>query len=394
MIKQLKISFPIALSGLLLLVVVGGVGGATIQDDKKKTEDQGEVKLNATLVQVPIVAADRSGRFVVDLSKDDFTLVDDGKRQEISLFSSVKQSFNAVLILDTSNSAEDRLRAMQQTALTFAREVGGGDKMMVMSFDNEVRQLTDFTSDQKEIESAIKGTESGFGKLLYEAVMRGLDQLKETEGRRALILFSDGIDLKSIDATAEDTFKKAEEIGAAIYVIKFDTRWWIEADVRRQEAENKQSNLPFSVDGRIPLPPEFGGPDPDPKKKSGPRIEIGERKSPHITVIDGISGRTVSTKDVPPDKISQQLNQVYGEANDYIETLATRTGGMVFSADTFGNTEAAFAMIADELRNQYMIGFYPRNERRDGKYRKIKVEVKRKDIRIRARQGYRLPPQD
>ena len=370
-----------------------GAGGAARQDDRKKTDDQDTVKLDATLIQVPIIAADRAGRFVVDLSRDDFTLLDDGKRQEISLFSAVRQPFNAVLILDTSNSAEDRLGAMQETALTFAREVSPGDKMMVMSFDNEVRQLTDFTADHKEIEASIKGTESGFGKLLYEAVMRGLDQLKDKEGRRALILFSDGVDMRSIDASAEDTFRKAEEIGAVIYVIRFDTRWWIEADVRRQEAESKQANLPFSVDGRIPLPPDFGGPDPDGKKKTGPRIEIGPPKSPPITITDGISGRTVSTKDVPPDKVTQQLNQVYGDANNYLETLATRTGGMVFAAETFGNTEAAFAMIADELRNQYMIGFYPRNERRDGKYRKIKVEVKRKDIRVRARQGYRLPPQ-
>ncbi|HVF89136.1 MAG TPA: VWA domain-containing protein [Blastocatellia bacterium] len=389
--KHFKISSIIALSGILLLLA-GAVGGATPQSDKK-SEGEDAVKLNATLVQVPIVAADKSGRFVVDLSKDDFTLIDDGKRQEISLFSAVKQSFNAVLILDTSNSAEDRLGAMQQTALTFASQLSPGDKMMVISFDNEVRQLTDFTSSRKEIEAAIKGTESGFGKLLYEAVMRGLDQLKEAEGRRALILFSDGVDMKSIDASAEDTYRKAEEIGAAIYVVRFDTRWWIEADVRRQEAENKQANLPFSIDGRIPLPPDFGGPDPNPKK-TGPRIEIGAPKSPPITVIDGISGRTVSTKNAAPDKVSQQLNRVYGEANTYLETLAARTGGAVFAAETFGNTEAAFAMIADELRNQYMIGFYPRSDRRDGKYRKIKVEVNRKDIRLRARQGYRLPPQD
>jgi VWFA-related protein len=392
MIKPFRISSLIALSGILSLAFVGAVGAAR-QDDRKKSEDQDAVKLDATLIQVPIIAADRTGRFVVDLSRDDFTLLDDGKRQEISLFSAVKQPFNAVLILDTSNSAEDRLGAMQETALTFAREVSAGDKMMVMSFDNEVRQLTDFTADHKEIEASIKGTESGFGKLLYEAVMRGLDQLKDKEGRRALILFSDGVDMRSIDATAEDTFRKAEEIGAAIYVIRFDTRWWIEADVRRQEAENKQANLPFSIDGRIPLPPDFGGPDPDPKKKTGPRIEIGPPKAPPITITDGISGRTVTTKGTPPDKVTQQLDQVYGDANNYLETLAARTGGMVFAAETFGNTEAAFTMIADELRNQYMIGFYPRNDRRDGKYRKIKVEVKRKDVRVRARQGYRLPPQ-
>jgi VWFA-related protein len=265
--------------------------------------------------------------------------------------------------------------------------------MMVISFDNEVRQLTEFTGDIKEIESAIKGTQSGFGKLLYEAVARALEQLKGVEGRRAVVLFGDGIDMRSIDATAESTTRLAEELGAVIYSVRFNTRWWVEAEARRHKSQQPQSNLPFSIDGRIPLPPEYGGPDPNGKgesKRPGPRIEVGAPSRPPTTVIDGISGRRESTvKPPPPDEITVNLNNLYGEADTYLQGLALRTGGQVFDVDTFSDTQAAFSTIADELRNQYLIGYYAANERRDGKYRKIKVQVARKEVQVRARTGYR-----
>src|SRR6185295_5228564 len=173
---------------------------------------------------VPVVVSDRSGKFVSDLVQSDFAVAEEGKRQEISFFDAVKQPFSAVLVLDTSNSAQDRLKAIQQSAVDFTSHLRPGDRMTVISFDNEVRNLTEFTEDRAELDRAIRGTESGFGKLLYEAVARALDQLKDVEGRRAVILFSDGVDMRSIEATAEGTTKLAEQIGAVIYVVHFDTR--------------------------------------------------------------------------------------------------------------------------------------------------------------------------
>src|SRR6185295_20305050 len=106
---------------------------------------------------VPVVVSDRSGKFVSDLVQSDFAVAEDGKRQEISFFAAVKQPFNAVLVLDTSNSAQDRLKAIQQSAVDFTSHLRPGDRMMVISFDNEVRQLTEFSQDPKELETAIRG---------------------------------------------------------------------------------------------------------------------------------------------------------------------------------------------------------------------------------------------
>ncbi len=367
-------------------------GGHTSQE--KHSEDQ-PVRLNATLIQIPAVVTDRKGKFVTDLAREDFTVSEDGKRQNISVFATMKQPFTAALVLDTSNSAADRLTAIQNTAVDFTRQLRAGDRMMVIAFDNEVRQLTDFTDDRAELERAIRGTESGFGKLLYEGVTRALDQLKDVEGRRAVILFSDGVDMRSIEATAEGSTRLAEEIGAVIYVVRFDTRWWIEAEARRQEIEHPKRKTPFEVDGRIPLPPDYGGPDPTPTgipKPNKPRIEIGGQSGPPVVFNPGDPNAQRIPNPEPQDEISATLNKLYYEADEYLRAITSCTGGRVYLADTFSNTRSAFASIADELRNQYLIGYYSKANR-DGKYHKIKVESIRKEVEVRARPGYRAANQ-
>lgn len=367
------------------------------QDPKKPTAEE-PVRLNASLVQVPAVVTDRSGKFVSDLARNEFTVSEDGKRQDISFFTAVKQPFNAVLVLDTSNSAQDRLRAIQNAAVDFTKQLRPGDRMMVIAFDNEVRQLTDFSQDGDELENAIRGAESGFGKLLYEAVARALEQLRNLEGRRAVILFSDGVDMRSIEASSEGTTRLAEEISAVIYVVRFDTRWWIEAAARRQEIEHPKSKTPFDIDGRIPLPPDFGGPDPTPTgipKPNAPKIEIGQRPRPPVVYDpDGTGTHTQRIPNAePPDQTTSTLDKLYGEADSYLQTITMRTGGRVYQADTFDDTRAAFTAIAEELRNQYLIGYYSTSNRRDGKYHKIKLELARKGVDVRARPGYRSADQ-
>ena len=387
----------------ILIVASGGgvlpVIALTISPEtRQKPTGDDPVRLSTSLVQVPAVVTDRAGKFVADLSQNDFTVFEDGKRQQISFFSALKQPFNAVLVLDTSNSAKDRLKVIQNAAVDFTKQLRPGDRMMAISFDNEVRQLTDFSQDQQALVDAIRGTESGFGKLLYEAVASALEQLKNVEGRRAVVLFSDGVDMRSIEASSEGTTRMAEEIGAVIYVVRFDTRWWIEAEARRQDAEHPKSKAPFDIDGRIPLPPDFGGPDPLPTgipKPNAPRIEIGPRPKPPVVYDPDGTGTRAQRSPIgeSPDQITSTLDKLYGEADSYLQTITTQTGGRVYVADNFDGTRAAFTAIAEELRNQYLIGYYSTMNKRDGKYHKIKLESARKGVDVRARPGYRATDQ-
>jgi len=390
--KRVKIMLKVPLQILLLALMLTATTAAVAwSQDAAKSQDE-PLKLNTTLVQVPATVTDRGGRFVTDLSREDFALFEDGKRRDISLFSILKQSFSAVLVLDTSNSAEDRLKAIQKTAAEFTAELRSGDRMMAISFDNEVRELTEFTDDRGELTKAISGTESGFGKLLYEAVARSLELLRNVEGRRAVVLFTDGVDMRSIEATAQSTTRLAEEVGAVIYVVRFDTRWWIESAARKQEAEHPKRKTPFDIDGRIPLPPDFGGPDPTPTgipKPNAPRIEIGERPRPPVVYDPGRDGSRPQQSLESSDPITSTLDKLYGEADAYLKMITTQTGGRLYLADTFQDTRAAFAAIADELRNQYLIGFYIGADKRDGKFHKLRLDSTRKGLVVRARTGFR-----
>ena len=404
-VTQLLAISAIAVVSLVVSIPALAAQNPRPQESAAQSDDQAPVRLKSTLVQVPSIVTDRAGRFIADLSKIDFSVFEDGKRQEVALFTAIKQPFNAVLVLDTSNSAGDRLRAIQNTASTFPRLLGNGDRMMVVAFDNEVRALTDFTADQEELETAIRGTESGFGKLLYEAMVAALEKLRDTEGRRAVILFSDGVDMKSIEATADRATRLADEVGAVIYVVRFDTRWWIEADARKHAAERPKKTLPFEVDGRIPLPPDYGGPDlsttnpeiPAPQK---PQIEISDgrtgtpRRQPPVVYDPGVRPPIGLPAPHETDPITETLDKLYGEADQFLLTITSRTGGRAYDAATFDNTTSAFAAIADELHNLYVLGYYPVTEHHDDKLHKIKVEVARKNIVVWARSGYRTPAKE
>jgi VWFA-related protein len=354
-------------------------------------ENQEAVRLSSTLVQVPVVVTRPGAGFVGDLSKADFVVYEDGKRQELSVFSALSQPFTAALVLDTSNSSSDRLAAIKRLAGEFIKQLQQSDRMMTIAFDNEVRRLTDFTGDRVELTDSIKDLESGFGKLLYEAVRMALEQLRDVEGRRAVVLFTDGVDMKSIEATAESVSRLADETGAVVYVVKTETRWWLEAEARRQKAAHPTSKVPFHVDGRIPLPPDFGGPDPDPTptgfpKIPKPRIEVGTTNRGPAVSRDGQPAGPF----VEPDEIARTIETLYGEADRFLQQITASTGGRVLSADSFASTQSAFAAVAGELRNQYLLGYYPAASARSADYRRIKVEVARKDVQIRARQGYRV----
>ena len=89
------------------------------------------------------------------------------------------------------------------------------------------------------------------------------------------------------------------------------------------------------------------------------------------------------------DSLSGMLDNLYLMADSYLREIAERSGGHVYRADTVGVLPQAFAAIADELRTQYLLGYYPSNRDHNGAYRKIQVKTSRKDIAIRARPGYR-----
>ena len=300
----------------------------------------------------------------------------------------------------------------------------------VISFDGELHDWNDFTSDKAILRSSIEQTRSGHDTRVYDAVQMALDALRPIGQRKAIVIFTDGMDWHSESSTFDNTLHDVDESGVIVYPIRFDTRAETERLARKQQAETNGVQLPTSDIIRQPpngtTPTTFPGDEPFPTKGiprsplpipppsvifgRGNSIPPGSSPTDPFPDSDPQSGRTDprssgrrTGRDDPrmgrdpgtindrrrDDSLSAMLDNLYLMADSYLKELADRSGGQVYRADTVSALPQAFAAIAAELRTQYLLGYYPTNREHDGAYRKIQVKTSRKDIAIRARPGYR-----
>jgi VWFA-related protein len=308
------------------------------------------VRVNTTLVTVPVSVMDRDGKYIPDLRREDFRLYEDGVEQEIAYFASVEKPFTVVLMLDTSGSTHFRLDEIQDAAIAFVDQLREDDRVMVVSFDDSVRVLTEPTSDRARLREAIRRTHSGDGTRLYDAVDMVInDKLNRIQGRKAIVLFTDGVDTTSRRATYASTVRDAEELDALIYPVQYDTYRDVNSSGPTSPLPPIIFRWPFPVPNRYPLPIPGGG------SSSG--------------------GRGTSRRD-------------YERADAYLQDLANKTGARLYRAERTRNLEQTFALVAEELRRQYSLGYYPKNTARAGERRQIRVRVTQPDLVVRSRDSY------
>jgi hypothetical protein len=392
------------------------------------------LKIDTNLVTVPVIAADLNGLYVPDLRQDEFSIFEDSMQQEIAFFATVSAPFHVVLMLDTSASTEDKLGQIQRAAVAFVDQLKPGDRVKVISFDDEVRDLNEFTNDRGVLKTAILKTRSGQGTKLYDAFELALGSIRRIQGRKAIVLFTDGVDYHSDQATFDGTLRGLDEEGVIVYPIRFATREETERIARGQASDPNVQLRNIGVNGAPPsgtTAPTFPSDDPSSMPTSGRRPTTGPLGLPLPGEIlrgrrtndpypsggappDGRTppdGRnpgppirtdpfpdsrtdpngTIRSRRRPDDSISVMLDQLYLTADSYLKELAVKSGGRLLRADTLSSLPEAFARIAAELRTQYSIGYYPTNATHDGQYRKLKVSTTRKNVAVRARPGYRAP---
>jgi VWFA-related protein len=340
--------------------------------------DEGDIiKVDTTLVTIPVSVMDRQGRYIPNLHKEDFRLWEDGVEQSIGFFQSVDKPFSVVLMIDTSGSTRFRLEEIQDAAIAFVNQLQKDDRVMVLSFDDKVRVLSDFTSDRYRLRDAIQHTRPGSGTALYDAVDLVINQkLESMQGRKAIVLFTDGVDTTSKNASYESTIRDAEELDALIYPVEFDTS----SDpygggggggggYPRSSGRYPQSNADILSDilGGI-----FGGGRGGGGGGGGGRGGGGRRRGGGWPGGGGGGG-------FPGD---------HNRGDRYLHELADVTGARLYEADSNQNLALAFANVAEELRRQYSIGYYPKNPPQAGQRRQIRVRVNQPDLAVRARESY------
>ena len=399
-----------------------------VEDNNDVQDPQEVVKTDTNLVTVPVIAVNSDGLYVPDLSKTEFGVEEDGVKQEVSFFATATEPFHVVLMLDTSASTREKLRAIRAAAISFVDQLQTGDKVKVISFDDQVRDHNEFTGDRAILRSAINRTEPGQGTKMYDAFDLALNSIRSIQGRKAIVLFSDGVDWYSDHATFDDTLRNLEEEGVIVYPIRYETRAETER-LARQQQDEMMPELPTRGVINRPAPgttaPTFPSddqttvPTAGQTKPSGPfglppaseilrrrreaERERAEREGGYPRTdgppsaesrYPGDRGSTAppsTRKSAEDESIKAMLDLAYSKADSYLIALADKSGGRLLRADTLASLPDAFAQIAAELRTQYAIGYYPTNKNRDGTFRKIKVTSSRKGVKLRARPGYRAP---
>ncbi|MFN2412425.1 MAG: VWA domain-containing protein, partial [Pyrinomonadaceae bacterium] len=187
-------------------------------------DDNEEIRVETNLVTMPVSVLDRDGRFVSGLTAKDFQVFENGSPQKVEYFQSVEQPFSVVLMIDVSPSTAYRIDEIHDAAITFVNQLRPNDKVMVMAFDDSVRVLSRLTNDRQQLRWAIMQAQFGDGTSLYEAVDHAIHrELSRIEGRKAVVLFSDGVDTTSQRATYQSTLADTEESDALFYTIRYNT---------------------------------------------------------------------------------------------------------------------------------------------------------------------------
>ncbi|MBX3278100.1 MAG: VWA domain-containing protein [Acidobacteria bacterium] len=326
--------------------------------------EDGTIKIDTTLVTIPLTVLDRDGKYVPNLQKRDFQLYEDGVEQEIAEFISVEAPFHVVLLIDTSRSTVFQIEDIQRSAISFVDQLRRDDRVMVVSFDDKIYVDSEFTSDRTRLRRAIYGTRTGGSTKLYDAVDLVItERLNAIDGRKAIVLFTDGVDTTSRFAKAASTLELVEESDILVYPIRYDTE--------------TQMNGPVFGGG--------GG-----RGGTGPIIDLPlPRGRTRRWPLTGNMQWTPQSAFPQWPRTGGGGRADYRKGAQYLQDLADRSGARLYDANTLRNLDEAFSLIAEELRHQYALSYYPTNAARDGAFRKIRVRARQQNLVVRTREGYR-----
>src|SRR5258706_4019750 len=315
------------------------------------------VRVDTTLVTVPVSVMDRQGRFVPNLKREDFSVLENGVEQSIAYFETAEKAFTVALLLDTSPSTQFHISEIKEAAIAFAKQLRPQDRVLIISFSDEVLLLTEATNDISKITQVVLGNvKEGNSTRLYDAVHLAINErLNRIPGRKAMVLFTDGVDTSSFSANYQSTLYEAEELDALIYPIRYDTTDYMRAYQNAGSGNvtivTRSSNWPF-----------------------GSRTTTQTIYGPPINGGVPLPGTTQAD---------------YDRADQYLHALADKSGGRLYQANDTTQLSEAFKSIAQELRWQYSIGYYPKAATEESdKRRQIRVRVHQPDLAVKARDGY------
>ncbi|HUK91178.1 MAG TPA: VWA domain-containing protein, partial [Blastocatellia bacterium] len=301
--------------------------------ERDAPENETPIRLEARLVNLNISAVNHAGLAVPNLKKEDFSVFENGVKQYISFFEKNDSPVNLMLLLDLSSSARDKIKLIKAAAARFINLLPPGDRIGVAAFTRRYYPISDFTSDHALLQERIKHTENlEGGTAFYDAMwtaMAGLD--RSGVSRKALVVLTDGVDENLLDSnlhpskhTFQEMLERVSEDDVTVYPIYLDTE--------REETERVVHLL-----GRQAAPWE---------------------------------------------------HDAYKTSRSQLHLVADSTAGVVFRAAAVEDLDGAYQKVADELHSLYSLAYAPKDLKSNGRWRKIRVKIGRKDVVLRTRRGF------
>lgn len=364
--------------GLLLLLALSFAADVSAQDKTPaKNEEDEVVRVETELVEVPVVVTDRTGKPLLNLKQSNFAVYEDGKTQELADFASTTAPFEVALLLDTSGSTRSDLQLIQRAAQSFIDSLRAGDRVAIIAFKSTVEGgkgvaitdlISNLTDNRAALKTALERVSTSNGTPYYDGLMKIVDEVfatapkEEFRGRRALVALTDGVDSTSLSGF-DEAREGLERAGITSYFIQIDTR-------------------PFFEEGLL-------GPCEGATRFSQAQIRRYYRSFNPRSNIEQTTN-FCQLGDFERLAISKKLYEI---ADTELKALARTSGGRVFPAGDLTEARSAFRSVAAEIGTKYSLGYYSSNGKRDGSYRKIRVELRGlpPGAQVRAREGYTAP---
>jgi Ca-activated chloride channel homolog len=275
---------------------------------------QAPFRAGIDVVSLNVTVTDGMNRFITDLEQLEFSVFEDGVKQDLTFFSRRQQPIALSLLLDTSASMEQHLPTLQTAATNFVRRLKPSDIAQVIDFDSRVEIRQGFTANHGDLEAAILQTSAGGSTSLHNAIYIALRELRKVKAvteedvrRQALIVFSDGEDTSSL-VSFDEVLDLAKHSETSIYTIA----------LRGSDTQSKG----------------------------------------------------------------------FREAEFVLRSLGRETGGRSFFPMKIEDLAGVYAQIADELASRYTLGYTSSNPKRDGRWRKVVVQMSRPNVTARTKNGY------
>jgi VWFA-related protein len=301
-----------------------------VPEQEPEFDENDVVRVNTNLITVPAEVLDRTGRYYTgSLQKDDFRIYENGVEQQLAYFASVEQPLTIALLLDVSGSTQSQLQAIRAAANSFIKRLRPNDRLLLVSFDGKINVLTEAVTLAELRQKKIRLDAVNDGTVLYDTVGFVLNhRLAAIQGRKAIVLLTDGVDGGSKQATLKQNLRDAGAGNVVIYSVQYNT---------------------------LPL--------------------LSER----LSQISNPKAR---------EYVRAKMIKGYAVGSDYLQFLADKTGGHLYRAENLADVPQLFDAITDQMGRQYSLGYYPKAQSQPGEKRDIKVRTRSPNLVVRARESY------